>query len=107
MNNILENYSKNYSEQIKKRRFWNIFIVLGLFVAILISSSIIDLNITRIASGIPRLGDYIAKILPNLDTNLLFSNSQIEGSVPYWYFNFKKYIVLLYETFNMAVLSTL
>tara|TARA_B100001105_G_scaffold76021_1_gene60107 strand:- start:3604 stop:4479 length:876 start_codon:yes stop_codon:yes gene_type:complete len=107
MNNILENYSKNYSEQIKKRRFWNIFIVLGLFVAILISSSIIDLNMTRITSGIPRLGDYIAKILPNLDTNLLFANSQIEGSVPYWYFNFKKYIVLLYETFNMAVLSTL
>ena len=56
MNNILENYSKNYSEQIKKRRFWNIFIVLGLFIAILISSSIIDFNVTRIASGIPRLG---------------------------------------------------
>jgi len=70
------------------------------------SSSVIDFNFSKIINGFPRLGDYAIKIFPNLETNLLFENSKTEGSIAYWYFNFKKYGVLLYETFNMAVLST-
>ena len=71
------------------------------------SSSIIDFNLSQIIDGFPRLSDYIVKILPNLDIKLIFENSKTEGSIQYWYFNFKKYAALLYETFNMAVLATL
>ena len=96
-----------YSAQLRSRRLWNIFIILIFALSFFMSSSIIDFNLSKIIDGFPRLGDYIFKILPNLDSKLIFENSKTEGSIQYWYFNFKKYAALLYETFNMAVLSTL
>ena len=104
---LLKRHISIYSEQLRSRRLWNIFIILIFAVSFFISSSIIDFNISKIIDGFPRLGDYIFKILPNLDSKLIFENSKTEGSIQYWYFNFKKYAALLYETFNMAVLSTL
>ena len=104
---LLKRHISIYSEQLRSRRLWNIFIIIIFAVSFFISSSIIDFNISKIIDGFPRLGDYIFKILPNLDSKLIFENSKTEGSIQYWYFNFKKYAALLYETFNMAVLSTL
>ena len=104
---LLKRHTTIYSEQLRSRRLWNIFIILIFAVSFFISSSIIDFNLSKIIDGFPRLGDYIFKILPNLDSKLIFENSKTEGSIQYWYFNFKKYAALLYETFNMAVLSTL
>ncbi len=104
---LLKRHTTIYSEQLRSRRLWNIFIILIFALSFFISSSIIDFNLSKIIDGFPRLGDYIFKILPNLDSKLIFENSKTEGSIQYWYFNFKKYAVLLYETFNMAVLATL
>ena len=104
---LLKRHITIYSEQLRSRRLWNIFIILIFAVSFFMSSSIIDFNLSQIIDGFPRLGDYIVKILPNLDINLILENSKIEGSIQYWYFNFKKYAALLYETFNMAVLATL
>jgi len=104
---LLKRHITIYSEQLRSRKLWNIFIILIFAVSFFMSSSIIDFNLSQIIDGFPRLGGYIVKILPNLDINLILENSKTEGSVQYWYFNFKKYAALLYETFNMAVLATL
>ena len=104
---LLKRHTNIYSEQLRSRRLWNVFIILIFAVSFFMSSSIIDFNLSKIIDGFPRLGDYIIKILPNLDASLIFENSKTEGSIQYWYFNFKKYAALLYETINMAVLSTL
>ena len=104
---LLKRHITIYSEQLRSRRLWNIFIILIFAVSFFMSSSIIDFNLSQIIDGFPRLSDYIIKILPNLDINLILENSKTEGSIQYWYFNFKKYSALLYETFNMAVLATL
>ena len=104
---LLKRHISIYSEQLRSRRLWNIFIILIFAVSFFMSSSIIDFNLSQIIDGFPRLSDYIVKILPNLDINLILENSKTEGSIQYWYFNFKKYAALLYETFNMAVLATL
>ena len=104
---LLKKHLNLYSEQLKSRRLWNILIFTIFVLSFFISFSIIDFNLSKIIEGFPRLGDYIVKILPNIDYNLIFENSKTEGSIKYWYFNFKKYAALLYETFNMAILSTL
>ena len=104
---LLKRHITIYSEQLRSRRLWNIFIILIFAVSFFMSSSIIDFNLSQIIDGFPRLSDYIVKILPNLDINLILENSKTEGSIQYWYFNFKKYAALLYETFNMALLATL
>ena len=101
---ILNSHNKNL---IKKKRFWNISLIVLLLIGIVLSSKIIDTNISDLFNGIPRLGDYISKILPSLELNNLFLGSKDQGSIAYWYFNISKYLKLLFETFNMALLATM
>ena len=92
---------------IRKKNFWNIFLIILLLVGIILSSKIIDINSSNLLNGIPRLGDYVSQILPTLETNNLFLGSKDQGSIAYWYFNLPKYIKLLFETFNMALFATM
>tara|TARA_Y100000589_G_scaffold243641_1_gene231261 strand:- start:371 stop:1240 length:870 start_codon:yes stop_codon:yes gene_type:complete len=101
---ILNSHNKNL---IKKKRFWNTSLIVLLLIGIVLSSKIIDTNISDLFNGITRLGDYISKILPSLELNNLFLGSKDQGSIAYWYFNISKYLKLLFETFNMALLATM
>ncbi len=92
---------------IRKKIFWNIFLIVLLLVGIILSSKIIDINSSNLLNGVPRLGDYVSQILPTLEPNNLFLGSKDQGSIAYWYFNFPKYIKLLFETFNMALFATM
>lgn len=101
---IIDNHNKNL---IRKKRVWNIFLIIIILIGILLSSKVIDINTTRLIDGIPRLGDYINQILPSLDTSSLLLDAKSEGSIAYWYFNLPNYLKLLFETFNMALLATI
>ena len=101
---ILNSHNKSL---IRKKRFWNISLITLLLIGITLSSKIIDINSSNLLNGIPRLGDYVSQILPSLETNNLFLSSKDKGSIAYWYFNIPKYLKLLFETFNMALLATI
>ena len=105
MNEIILN-SHNES-LIRKKRFWNISLITLLLIGVTLSSKIIDINSSNLLNGIPRLGDYVSQILPSLETSNLFLSSKDKGSIAYWYFNLPKYLKLLFETFNMALLATI
>jgi phosphonate transport system permease protein len=101
---ILNSHNKSL---IRKKRFWNISLITLLLIGVTLSSKIIDINSSNLLNGIPRLGDYVSQILPSLETNNLFLSSKDQGSIAYWYFNLPKYLKLLFETFNMALLATI
>tara|TARA_S200000501_G_scaffold313037_1_gene304270 strand:+ start:790 stop:1659 length:870 start_codon:yes stop_codon:yes gene_type:complete len=101
---ILNSHNKSL---IRKKRFWNISLITILLIGVTLSSKIIDINSSNLLNGIPRLGDYISQILPSLETSNLFLSSKDQGSIAYWYFNLPKYLKLLFETFNMALLATI
>ena len=100
---ILNSHNKSL---IRKKRFWNISLITLLLIGVALSSKIIDINSSNLLNGIPRLGDYVSQILPSLETGNLFLSSKDQGSIAYWYFNLPKYLKLLFETFNMALLAT-
>ena len=105
MNKItLDNHYKNL---IGKKRFWNLSLIVLIFIGVILSSKIVDINGSNLLSGMPRLGDYISQILPSIEINKLFLGSKDQGSIAYWYFNLPKYLKLLFETFNMALLATI
>ena len=105
MNKItLDNHYKNL---IGKKRFWNLSLIVLIFIGVILSSKIIDINGSNLLNGMPRLGDYISQILPSIEINKLFLGSRDQGSIAYWYFNLPKYLKLLFETFNMALLATI
>ena len=101
---ILNSHNKSL---IRKKRFWNVSLTTLLLIGVTLSSKIIDINSSNLLNGIPRLGDYVLQILPSLETNNLFLSSKDQGSIAYWYFNLPKYLKLLFETFNMALLATI
>ena len=101
---ILNSHNKSL---IRKKRFWNISLITLLLIGVTLSSKIIDINSSNLLNGVPRLGDYVSQILPSLETSNLFLSSKDQGSIAYWYFNLPKYLKLLFETFNMALLATI
>ena len=101
---ILNSHNKSL---IRKKRFWNISLIALLLIGITLSSKIIDITSSNLLNVIPRLGDYVSHILPSLETSNLFLSSKDKGSIAYWYFNLPKYLKLLFETFNMALLATI
>ena len=104
---LIENHNKKLKDLIYKKRLWNSLLTIIILVGVILSSKIIDINSSRLLDGVPRLGDYISQILPSLDRPSLLFDSKTEGSIAYWYFNLPKYLKLLFETFNMALLATL
>jgi phosphonate transport system permease protein len=104
---LIENHNKKLKDLIYKKRLWNSFLTVIIIAGVILSSKIIDINSSRLLDGVPRLGDYISQILPSLDRPSLLFDSKTEGSIAYWYFNLPKYLKLLFETFNMALLATL
>ena len=104
---LIENHNKKLKDLIYKKRLWNSFLTVIIIAGVILSSKIIDINSSRLLDGIPRLGDYVSQILPSLDSPSLLLDSKTEGSIAYWYFNLPKYLKLLFETFNMALLATL
>ena len=104
MNKII--LDSHYKNLIRKKRFWNLSLIVLIFIGVILSSKIIDINGSNLLNGMPRLGDYISQILPSIEINKLFLGSKDQGSIAYWYFNLPKYLKLLFETFNMALLAT-
>ena len=97
----------HYKNLIGKKRFWNLSLIILIFIGVILSSKIIDINVSNLLNRMPRLGDYVSQILPSIESNKLFLGSKDQGSIAYWYFNLPKYLKLLFETFNMALLATI
>ena len=61
----------------------------------------------RLLAGIPRIGEYFARIAPDLRWATLFAGVETEGSIAFWFYRLDKWALLLLETAQMAALATL
>jgi phosphonate transport system permease protein len=58
-------------------------------------------------AGLPRIGEYFARILPDLRWASLFADAETEGSLAFWMYRLPEWSWLILETANMAALATL
>jgi len=58
-------------------------------------------------AGLPRIGEYFARILPELRWHALFAGAETEGSLAFWFYRLPEWALLILETANMAALATL
>ncbi|CAH0215450.1 phosphonate ABC transporter, permease protein PhnE [Roseomonas sp. CECT 9278] len=58
-------------------------------------------------AGLPRIGEYFARILPDLRWDALLANAETEGSLAFWMYRLPEWAWLILETANMAALATL
>ena len=79
----------------------------GLLVCVLISARVSEAYPASLIAGLPRVGDYFAKLVPHLTWAALFAGSGTEGSLAYWMYRADSWLWLLFETSQMAALATL
>ncbi|WP_424810620.1 phosphonate ABC transporter, permease protein PhnE [Roseococcus sp. YIM B11640] len=58
-------------------------------------------------AGLPRIGEYLGRILPSLEWRNLFAGAETEGSIAFWFYRLDAWLLLLLETAQMAALATL
>ena len=78
-----------------------------LLVGLIVSAIISEADPATILAGAPRVGIYLAKLVPDLRAGVLFAGTQTEGSLAYWMYRFDLWVWLLFETSQMAALATL
>ena len=73
----------------------------------LVSAWVAEAWPSSLMSGAPRVGEYLAKLLPDLRLPVLFAGTKTEGSLAYWMYRIDIWLWLLFETSQMAALATL
>ncbi len=60
-----------------------------------------------LAKGLPRVGEYFAKLVPPLQWRHLLDGVKTEGSIAFWFYRIDTWGWMLFETSQMALLATL
>lgn len=81
--------------------------VVALVAATLLSGWVSEVSPASLVAGLPRAGDYVAKLIPHLQWRHLFGGTQTEGSLAYWFYRIDIWLWLLFQTSQMAALATL
>ena len=74
---------------------------------LLASAWVSEVHPGTLLAGLPRIGEYIWRILPSLRWDALLAGPGTEGSLAFWMYRLDSWAWLLFETANMAALATL
>ena len=97
------------TERTAYRRKWYQFFViaLGLFLLAFAGSVFIaDFSLMKLLDGFPRMASFLQRALPHIDWTNLAGPTNQEGSLGYWFYNWPKWLSLLWESIEMALLAT-
>jgi phosphonate transport system permease protein len=78
-----------------------------LCAALLLSGYVSEVSPASLIAGAPRIGEYLAKLVPDLRVAVLFGGTGVQGSLAYWMYRLDLWLWLLFETSQMAALATL
>jgi phosphonate transport system permease protein len=78
-----------------------------LCTALFLSAWVSEVYPSSLIAGAPRIGEYLAKLVPDLRLPVLFAGVDAQGSLAYWMYRLDSWLWLLFETSQMAALATL
>jgi phosphonate transport system permease protein len=78
-----------------------------LLVCVLVAAWISEASPARLAEGLPRIGEYFWRVLPTFSADAFFADWETDGSFAAWMYRADKWLWLIFETSQMAVLGTL
>jgi phosphonate transport system permease protein len=91
----------------RTRRLSGAAACLVLCAALLLAAWVSEAFPSSLIAGAPRVGEYLAKLVPDLRLPVLFAGSGAQGSLAYWMYRLDIWLWLLFETSQMAALATL
>jgi len=97
--------------QYRRRRLgrWRTTLAWGavLLAALAVSAWMSEVSPAALLAGLPRAGQYFARLLPHLQWHHLLDGPRTEGSFAYWFYRIDLWLWLLLQTSQMAALATL
>lgn len=102
----VQSFETEYAEH-RRRGLVQAAIGGGIFLVLFIAAgSISQLSPSRFIEGIGKLGDFFGLMMPDLELQHLFAGVKQEGSFAYWYYGIDKWLKLLGQTIEIAILAT-
>lgn len=89
------------------RRWGALGVCAVLLLGVAASAAISEAYPRTLLAGLPRVGEYFARMVPDLRWAVLLSGPETEGSLAYWFYRLDTWLWLLFETSQMAALATL
>lgn len=96
-----------YRAARRQQRRATLLAVAVLALCLLVSAWVSEVHPTTLIAGLPRIGEYLWRILPDLRWQALLAGADTEGSLAFWFYRLDSWAWLLFETANMAALATL
>ena len=78
-----------------------------LLALVAVTGWVAEVSPTALALGLPRAGDYLVKLIPDLRLAVLFDGTKTEGSLAFWMYRADQWLWQLFETSQIAALATL
>ena len=78
-----------------------------LAACIVVSAWMSEVHPATLADGLPRIGEYLWRILPTFHAKVFFAGWETDGSFAAWMYRLDKWAWLIFETSQMALLGTL
>ncbi|MEM7722671.1 MAG: phosphonate ABC transporter, permease protein PhnE [Pseudomonadota bacterium] len=105
-------FERHRAEMIASKRVWNFIVLAAFLICMALAVYVSQFYPDRLAEGLPRIFEYFATIIPDLQWDVLFDGRDengraVPGSITFWYTDFWDYAVLLWETILMAITATL
>ncbi|MEO1017555.1 MAG: phosphonate ABC transporter, permease protein PhnE, partial [Pseudomonadota bacterium] len=105
-------YERHRAELSRQKRASTVLAVIIFGVCLALSIWVSRFYPERLAEGIPRIFEYFATIMPDLQWDKLFEGRDpdgkaVPGSLTYWYTDLNTYLVLIFETILMAITASL
>lgn len=91
----------------RSRRISGLLAGILLAAALLLAGWVSEVYPASLIAGAPRVGEYLAKLVPDLRLPVLLAGTGTQGSLAYWMYRLDSWLWLLFETSQMAALATL
>ncbi|WP_198375681.1 phosphonate ABC transporter, permease protein PhnE [Neoroseomonas rubea] len=96
-----------YQAARRQKRLQTLLFGAILLGCLLVAAWVAEAHPATLWAGLPRIGEYFARILPDLRWGALFADAETEGSLAFWFYRLPEWAWLILETANMAALATL
>ena len=95
-----------YRALLSRRRLYGGLGWALLLLMVLLAGHETEFSLARLLAGMPHIGDYVQRTLPDLTVARLLDDSETKGSFAYWFYRAGDYARLLLDTAAIALIGT-
>lgn len=96
-------------ERAAYARRWRLFFIIGAVLFLIAFTGavfIADFSLPRLLAGFPQMAAFLERSLPHLEWSTLGADKLTEGSLSFWFYAWPKWLALMWESIEMAILAT-